>query len=50
MGEDGVEPPEPEGTRFTVWPATTYGILSLTYALTLSLDFHKTRDSDHNSK
>ena len=22
MGSDGVEPPETEATRFTVWPAT----------------------------
>ena len=28
VGEDGVEPPEPEGMRFTVSPATVYGILS----------------------
>ena len=33
MEEDGVEPPEPEGTRFTVWPATTYGILFLIFVL-----------------
>lgn len=30
MGCDGVEPPEPEGKRFTVVPATTYRITSLT--------------------
>ena len=28
VGEDGVEPTEPEGMRFTVSPATVYGILS----------------------
>ena len=28
MGGDGVEPPEPEDSRFTVCPATTYGISS----------------------
>lgn len=26
VGGDGVEPPEPFGSRFTVCPATTYGI------------------------
>ena len=26
VGRDGVEPPEPEGNRFTVCPAPTYGI------------------------
>ena len=26
MGRVGLEPTEPEGTRFTVWPATSYGI------------------------
>lgn len=26
MGKDGVAPPEPEGNRFTVCPATIYGI------------------------
>lgn len=26
MGRAGLEPAEPEGTRFTVWPATSYGI------------------------
>ena len=29
MGADGVEPPEPKGSRFTVCPATSYGINSL---------------------
>ena len=28
MGRTGLEPAEPEGTRFTVWPATNYGIPS----------------------
>lgn len=28
MGRTGLEPAEPEGTRFTVWPATNYGISS----------------------
>ena len=28
VGGDGVEPPEPEGNRFTVCPAATYGISS----------------------
>ena len=26
VGADGVEPPEPEDSRFTVCPATTYGL------------------------
>ena len=26
VGRVGLEPTEPEGTRFTVWPATNYGI------------------------
>ena len=26
VGVDGVAPPEPEGSRFTVCPATIYGI------------------------
>ena len=26
MGRVGLEPTEPEGTRFTVWPAANYGI------------------------
>lgn len=29
MGRDGLEPTESEDTRFTVWPATNYGISSL---------------------
>ena len=29
MGRDGLEPTESEDTRFTVWPATNYGIPSL---------------------
>ena len=32
MGRDGVEPPESEDSRFTVCPATTYGISSLSWA------------------
>ena len=29
MGRDGLEPTESEDTRFTIWPATNYGIPSL---------------------
>ena len=50
MEEDGVEPPESEDTRFTVWPATTYGILFLILALTLMLDPRNPRGSDHNGR
>ena len=28
VGQDGVAPPEFENSRFTVYPATTYGILT----------------------
>lgn len=38
MGKDGVAPPEPEGNRFTVCPATIYGIFPLVrFPLRLSL-------------
>ena len=31
MGSDGVEPPESEDSRFTVCPATIYGITTQKY-------------------
>lgn len=38
MGKDGVAPPEPEGNRFTVCPATIYGIFPhVRFPLGLSL-------------
>ena len=38
MGKDGVAPPEPEGNRFTVCPATIYGIFPhVRFPLRLSL-------------
>lgn len=37
MGSDGVEPPEPEGSRFTVCPASTYSITTQIFILTLRI-------------
>ena len=48
MGSDGVEPPESEDSRFTVCPATNYGITTLnpsaangsrTHTVSLPADF-----------
>lgn len=39
MGSDGVEPPESEDSRFTVCPATTYGITALNKSWRRFTDF-----------
>ena len=38
VGDEGLEPPEPNDTRFTVWPATCYGLLA--HIKLTERDFH----------
>ena len=40
VGQDGVAPPEFENSRFTVYPATTYGILTHNWHPVEELNFY----------
>lgn len=39
VGEERIELPDPEGTKFTVLPATNYGLLSQFARKSIHIDF-----------
>ena len=39
VGEERIELPDPEGTKFTVLPATSYGLLSQFARKSIHIDF-----------